>query len=120
MLDSKHRTLVDTGAPPYSTLAVHPEAFVAPSATVVGRISAHPFSSIWNNVVIRCVRKGVRIGHGTNIQDGTVIFETYRDLNVDHDGSVFIGSFTTVGKRKQKQKQKPKDVHTSHVYRCGH
>jgi hypothetical protein len=40
---------------------------------------------------------GVLIGFDTNIQDGTVISDYGKALNVDHDGSVHIGSHTTIG-----------------------
>ena len=42
--------------------------------------------------------KLVRIGYSTNIQDGTVIEEVPEELGPDHDGSVIIGNWVTVGK----------------------
>jgi carbonic anhydrase/acetyltransferase-like protein (isoleucine patch superfamily) len=39
----------------------------------------------------------VRIGYRTNIQDGTVIEEAPDALGPDHDGSVMVGNYVTVG-----------------------
>lgn len=47
--------------------------------------------------------KGVSVGFDTNIQDGAVLSDYGSELNVDHDGSVYVGSHTTVGKFVIKQ-----------------
>ena len=52
---------------------IHQTAFVEDSAQVVGDVELAEDSSVWFNVVIRGDVNAVRIGRGTNIQDGTVI-----------------------------------------------
>ena len=95
--DCKHRTYVDFGAPQLSSQSVYPDVWVAPSASLVGRILIHASSSIWYNAVLRGDLNGIVIGVGTNVQDGVIMNESPRHLNVDHDGSVYIGSYVTIG-----------------------
>ncbi len=52
---------------------IHPTAFVEDSAQVIGDVELAEDSSVWFNAVIRGDVNMVRIGRGTNIQDGTVI-----------------------------------------------
>lgn len=49
------------------------DAFVAPSACVIGDVEIGAGSSVWFNTVIRGDVFYIRIGKGSNIQDGTVI-----------------------------------------------
>jgi len=53
--------------------AIHPTAFIAPGAVVVGDVEIGAQSSVWFGCVIRGDVNKVRIGARTNIQDGTVI-----------------------------------------------
>lgn len=50
-----------------------PAAFVAPNATVIGRVSLGKDSSIWYGAVVRGDLEAITIGQGTNIQDGAII-----------------------------------------------
>ncbi|KAL6051444.1 Bacterial transferase hexapeptide repeat-containing protein, partial [Balamuthia mandrillaris] len=77
------------------------DAFVAPCATLVGKVELWPRSSVWYNCVIASDRPNglIRIGGDTNIQDGTVIVEASEPVGPDHDGSTIIGSRVTVGHR---------------------
>jgi carbonic anhydrase/acetyltransferase-like protein (isoleucine patch superfamily) len=52
---------------------VHPDAFVAPGAVLIGDIEIGPEASIWYNCVLRGDVNRIRIGARTNIQDGTVL-----------------------------------------------
>lgn len=52
---------------------IHPTAFVAPGAVVIGDVEIGPESSIWFGCVVRGDVNYIRIGARTNIQDGTVI-----------------------------------------------
>jgi len=54
---------------------LHDPVFVAPGARVVGRVEIGKNSSVWYNVVIRGDVDEVKIGCGTNIQDGAVVHE---------------------------------------------
>ncbi len=49
------------------------DVFIAPSAYVIGDVVIGAGSSIWFNCVVRGDVHSIRIGNGTNIQDGTVI-----------------------------------------------
>lgn len=69
---------------------IHPGAFVAPQTTICGDVTVGEDCSIWFQAVVRGDRGAVRIGRGSNIQDGCVI----------HEGEgygVEIGEYVTVG-----------------------
>ena len=57
---------------------VSEEAFIAETAVLIGDVEVGPGSSIWYGCVLRADVNRIRIGRGTNIQDGTVI-------HCDHD-----------------------------------
>lgn len=69
---------------------LHKTVFVAPGARVVGRVEIGAHSSVWYNVVIRGDVDEVKIGSGTNIQDGSVLHE-------DEGFPLVIGDNVTVG-----------------------
>ena len=52
---------------------IHPTAFIAPGAVVIGDVEIGAESSIWFGCVVRGDVNRIRIGSRTNIQDGTVI-----------------------------------------------
>ena len=52
---------------------IAPDAFIAPSADVIGRVTIGEKSSIWFNCVVRGDVYTIDIGKRSNIQDGTVI-----------------------------------------------
>ena len=55
------------------TPQIHPEAFVAPGAQLIGDIEIGPEASIWYKCVLRGDVNRIRIGARTNIQDGSVL-----------------------------------------------
>ena len=55
------------------TPRVHPCAFVAPGAKLIGDVEIGAEASIWYNCVLRGDVNRIRIGARTNIQDGTVL-----------------------------------------------
>jgi carbonic anhydrase/acetyltransferase-like protein (isoleucine patch superfamily) len=65
-------------------------AFIAPGAVVTGDVEIGEDVSVWFNVTIRGDVAPVRIGDGSNIQDGTVI-------HVDKDAPCIVGERVTVG-----------------------
>jgi carbonic anhydrase/acetyltransferase-like protein (isoleucine patch superfamily) len=69
---------------------VAPGAWVAPNATLVGRVTVEAGASIWYGVVVRADRESIRIGPGSNVQDGCV-------LHADPGSPVDIGTGVTVG-----------------------
>jgi carbonic anhydrase/acetyltransferase-like protein (isoleucine patch superfamily) len=78
------------------TPRIHPEAFVADGAVVIGDVEIGPGSSIWYGCVLRGDVNSIRIGARTNVQDGTVIH-----VNRPRDGSDYresgAGTPTIVG-----------------------
>ena len=52
---------------------VHPDAWVAPNATLIGKVKLEKNSSIWFNAVLRGDIELISIGENSNIQDGSVL-----------------------------------------------
>lgn len=70
---------------------VHPTAFVHASAHVVGDVELGEDASVWFNTVLRGDVNAIRVGRGTNVQDGTVV-------HVHRQGPpTVLGDFVTVG-----------------------
>lgn len=72
------------------TPQIAPDAYVAPEAVIMGDVELAPFSSVWPCCVLRGDINTIRIGEGSNIQDGSV-------LHLADDFGVEIGSYVTVG-----------------------
>jgi carbonic anhydrase/acetyltransferase-like protein (isoleucine patch superfamily) len=70
---------------------LHDSVYLAPGACVIGDVVVGKNSSIWFGAVIRGDVDSIRIGKGSNIQDGSVI-HTSR-----YDGPTVIGDFVTIG-----------------------
>lgn len=66
------------------------DAFVAPGAVIVGRVSVGSQSSIWFNTAIRGDIAPITIGDRTSVQDNTVV-------HVNTDAPTVIGNDVTVG-----------------------
>jgi carbonic anhydrase/acetyltransferase-like protein (isoleucine patch superfamily)/uncharacterized damage-inducible protein DinB len=73
-------------------LRLHPTAWVAPGAVVVGEVTLGARSSVWFNTVVRGDTAAVEIGDATNIQDNSTV-------HVDEGLPARIGSRVTVGHR---------------------
>jgi carbonic anhydrase/acetyltransferase-like protein (isoleucine patch superfamily) len=74
-----------------ATPRVHPTAFVHESAHVIGDVELGEDASVWFCSVVRGDVNFIRIGRGTNIQDGTVI-------HVNRGGQpTVLEDFVTVG-----------------------
>lgn len=52
---------------------VHPRAFVAPTATLVGDVEVEEDASIWYGAVLRADFEAIRIRRGANVQDNSVL-----------------------------------------------
>ncbi|MBS1911571.1 MAG: gamma carbonic anhydrase family protein [Bacteroidetes bacterium] len=70
---------------------IHPSAFIASGARIIGDVEIGELCSIWFNVVIRGDVHSIRIGRRTNIQDLTMCHVTHRRY------SLTIGDDVTVG-----------------------
>jgi carbonic anhydrase/acetyltransferase-like protein (isoleucine patch superfamily) len=74
------------------TPTVAPSAYVDVSAQVIGDVHIGEESSIWMNAVVRGDVNHIRIGHRTNIQDGTVVH-----VMRDPSHPTILGDDITVG-----------------------
>ena len=72
--------------------SIHPTAFVADSADLIGAVDIAQHASIWYQVVIRADDEPVTIGEGTNVQDGSII-------HIDAGMPTVLGKGVTVGHR---------------------
>ena len=52
---------------------VHPTAFIAPTATIVGDVTIHERASVWYGAVVRGDTSYAIVGPGANVQDGAVV-----------------------------------------------
>ncbi|HEY8288613.1 MAG TPA: hypothetical protein VIG49_05040, partial [Acetobacteraceae bacterium] len=55
------------------TPTIAPDAFIAPTAAVIGDVVIGSETGIWFHCLVRGDMNSIRIGARTNIQDGTVI-----------------------------------------------
>lgn len=69
---------------------IDPTAWVFESAVLIGDVILGPRASVWPNVSIRGDNTTIRIGAGSNIQEGSV-------LHVDADAPLTIHDNVTVG-----------------------
>lgn len=52
---------------------VHPDAYVAPTATLIGDVELGPHASVWFGAVLRGDAARIELGAGSNVQDNAVI-----------------------------------------------
>lgn len=52
---------------------VHPDAYVAPTAVLIGDVEVGAHASIWFGAVLRGDEAAIRIGEGANVQDNAVL-----------------------------------------------
>lgn len=78
----------------YSYKNKHPqiarEAFIAPTATIIGDVTIEPGANIWYGTVIRGDLAPITIGADTNVQDNCTI-------HTDIDKPAIIGRDVTIG-----------------------
>jgi carbonic anhydrase/acetyltransferase-like protein (isoleucine patch superfamily) len=70
---------------------VHPTAFVAPTAAVIGDVEIGEGANVWYHCVLRGDTNTIRIGPRSNIQDGTIVH-----VNAGRQRTV-VGADVTVG-----------------------
>ncbi len=69
---------------------VHPTAFIAPTAVLIGDVTVEENASVWYNAVVRADFSSIIIRRGANVQDCAVI-------HVTPAGGSDIGAGSTVG-----------------------
>ena len=81
-----------TGSKPWPDPQIDADAWVAESAVVIGNVQMAAGSSLWPTAVARGDLEQIRIGAGSNVQDGAV-------LHGDPGQPVRLGADVTVGHR---------------------
>lgn len=69
---------------------IHPSAYVAESADIIGHVVLSEGSSVWSHVAIRGDNETITVGQRSNIQEGAV-------LHTDLGFPLSIGQDVTVG-----------------------
>ena len=72
--------------------SIHPDAWIAPGAIVVGRVSIGPAASVWYGSVLRADEDDIVVGAGCNIQDQCC-------LHVDPGEPAILEDRVTIGHR---------------------
>jgi carbonic anhydrase/acetyltransferase-like protein (isoleucine patch superfamily) len=73
-----------------SSVDVHPESWVAPNATLVGKVKLEQGASVWFGAVLRGDNELIHIGEQSNVQDGTV-------MHTDMGSPLTVGKGVTIG-----------------------
>ncbi len=72
------------------TPRVHPTAFIAPNATLIGNVVIEAHANIWFGVVLRGDQNEIRIGERTSVQDNTV-------MHCNEEHATIVGRGVTIG-----------------------
>jgi carbonic anhydrase/acetyltransferase-like protein (isoleucine patch superfamily) len=73
-----------------SHVEAHADSWVAPNATLVGKVKLEPGASVWFNVVLRGDNELIHIGENSNVQDSSV-------MHTDMGFPLNIGKGVTIG-----------------------
>jgi len=68
----------------------HPQSWVAPTATLIGKVRLQAGANVWFGAVLRGDNELIDIGEGSNVQDGTV-------MHTDMGSPLPIGKGVTIG-----------------------
>jgi len=71
-------------------------AWVAPNATVIGDVHVGAGSSLWFGTIVRGDVHHIRIGSGTNLQDGSVVHVTTNKFPTVIGDDVLIGHLAMI------------------------
>lgn len=69
---------------------IHPDSWVAPNATLVGKVKLEAGASVWFNAVLRGDNELIHIGENSNVQDSTV-------MHTDMGFPLTLGKGVTIG-----------------------
>ena len=72
------------------TPKVDPNSWVASNAVIIGKVELKKDSNIWFNVTLRGDVEPIKVGEGSNVQDGSVVHS-------DPGCPVIIGKNVTIG-----------------------
>jgi carbonic anhydrase/acetyltransferase-like protein (isoleucine patch superfamily) len=79
-------------AAPFGTPRIHATAWVHPTAVVIGDVTLEADVSVWPGAVLRGDVDAIRVGAGSNVQDGAV-------LHCDAGKPCVVGARVTIGHR---------------------
>ena len=68
----------------------HPDSWIAPTATLIGRVRLEEGASVWFNAVLRGDNELILIGKDSNVQDGAV-------MHTDMGYPLTLGTGVTIG-----------------------
>jgi carbonic anhydrase/acetyltransferase-like protein (isoleucine patch superfamily) len=68
----------------------HPRSWVAPTATLIGKVRLQAGANVWFGAVLRGDNELIDIGENSNVQDGTV-------MHTDMGSPLTLGKGVTVG-----------------------
>ena len=75
---------------------VHPTAFVAPTAVLVGDVTVEENASVWYNAVLRADFNTIVVRRGANVQDGSVLHVTHDTWPLEIGDEVTVGHSVTL------------------------
>jgi carbonic anhydrase/acetyltransferase-like protein (isoleucine patch superfamily) len=78
--------------PGEAVINIHPTAFIARGAVVLGDVTLGARASVWYGAVLRVDMAAIVVGEATNLQDGTIV-------HVDEGKPARIGARVGVGHR---------------------
>lgn len=74
---------------------VHPDAYIAPTAVLIGDVEVGAGASVWFGAVLRGDEAAIKVGDGANVQDNAVIHCAHdlptlieRDASVGHSAQL--------------------------------
>jgi carbonic anhydrase/acetyltransferase-like protein (isoleucine patch superfamily) len=73
-----------------SCVEAAPSSWVAPTATLIGKVKLEAGANVWFNAVLRGDNELIHIGENSNVQDGSV-------LHTDMGSPLSIGRGVTIG-----------------------
>lgn len=76
--------------------AIHPTAFIADGAVVVGDVEIGENASVWFGSVLRGDVNHIRVGARTNIQDGTVVHVSSKTHSTVLENDITVGHRVTL------------------------
>ncbi|MNM86003.1 2,3,4,5-tetrahydropyridine-2,6-dicarboxylate N-acetyltransferase [compost metagenome] len=68
----------------------HPDSWIAPTASVIGKVRLEAGASVWFGAVLRGDNELIHVGENSNVQDGSV-------LHTDMGWPLTIGKGVTIG-----------------------
>lgn len=72
------------------TPRVHPSAWIAPNATLIGQVVIEAGANVWFGAVLRADQNLIRIGERTSVQDNAV-------LHCNEENATIVGANVTLG-----------------------